>query len=80
MTFIAASPYHIRHRPRKRAIQYSRADAQDSRDRGVLDSPLSRAMTIAAPYSAGLESDAGPVAAWAAAFFSTMATAMIEPS
>jgi hypothetical protein len=32
------------------------------------------------PYSAGLASGGGVVAAWAAAFFSTMPTAMIEPS
>ena len=33
-----------------------------------------------APYSAGFESDADAAAACAAAFFSTMPTAMIEPS
>src|SRR3954468_8773913 len=32
--------------PRKRAIQYSSALATESRSRGVLDTPLSRSMTV----------------------------------
>src|SRR5215203_2308815 len=34
------------HRPRKRAIQYSRASRVQSRSRGVLDTPLARGMTV----------------------------------
>src|SRR5882762_2589826 len=35
-----------RHRPRKRAIQYSEAPMMESIGRSVLDTPLSRSMTI----------------------------------
>src|SRR6266436_9242773 len=35
-----------RHRPRKRAIQYSEASMMESIGRSVLDTPLSRSMTI----------------------------------
>src|SRR6266404_1648819 len=91
INMIVAPPYHIRHRPRKRAIQYSRDGCAESRGRGVLDSPLSRGMTAncgarRAPYSAGLASGGGLAgggvveACAAAARFSTMRTAMIEPS
>jgi hypothetical protein len=93
LTFNGAPPYHTRHHPRKRVIQYSRADAIDSRGRGVLDSPPSRGMTAdlgarTRPYSAGLASGGGGLAEGgvpaavlaAAAFFSTMATATIAPS
>ncbi len=64
-------------------IQYSRDGSDSPRGRGVLDSPLSRGMTAenGAPYSAGLASDdALADACEAAAFFSTIPTAMIEPS
>jgi hypothetical protein len=55
----------------------------EARGRGVLDTPLSRGMTTEkAPYSAGLAAGGVPVLELceAAAFFSTMLTAMIEPS
>jgi hypothetical protein len=42
----ARSQYHTGHHPRKRVIQYSRAAAAESRGLGVLDSPLSRGMTL----------------------------------
>src|SRR5439155_16796730 len=45
LTFNGAPPYHTRHHPLKRVIQYSRAGAIDSRGRSVLDSPPSRGMT-----------------------------------
>src|ERR1700742_4017050 len=38
--------YTTRHRPRRRAIQYSEASAIDPRSRGVLDTPHARGMTI----------------------------------
>jgi hypothetical protein len=46
-----------RHRPRKRAIQYSRAVVMESRGRGVLDAPLSRSMTVLVRGDATLNSD-----------------------
>src|SRR6267154_6131886 len=62
LTFAARIHYHTRHRPRRRAIQYSRNVADQSRGRGVLDTPLSRGMTASPPYSAGLASGGGGVA------------------
>jgi hypothetical protein len=35
-----------RHRPRKRATQYSEAFVIEPKSRGVLDTPLSRSMTV----------------------------------
>src|SRR6266513_5322946 len=35
-----------RHRPRRRAIQYSETPMMESRNRSVLDTPLSRSMTV----------------------------------
>jgi hypothetical protein len=37
-----------RHRPRRRAIQYSETPMIESKGRGVLDTPLSRSMTASA--------------------------------
>src|SRR6266851_6895326 len=37
--------HSIRHHPRKRMIQYSRALVMESKSCGVLDTPLSRSMT-----------------------------------
>src|ERR1700722_7834426 len=68
------TPYHIRHRPRKRAIQYSEAAVMESGSCGVLDTPLSRRMTVGvgaarsaasgerAPYSAGFAAGGGGAA------------------
>lgn len=65
-------------------IQYSRDGSDSSIGRGMLDSSHARGMTPAAvaPYSAGLAGveTSVPVVACDAAFFSTIATAMIEPS
>jgi len=73
-------------------IQYSRDGRDSLRGAGVLDSPLQCAIAhkagndsgVSRPYSAGLVGvdTSVPVldCAAAAAFFSTMATAMIEPS
>ena len=72
-------------------IQYSRDGGDSMIGRGVLDSPLQCAIAHKAgndsgglpPYSAGLvgaEMSVPVPACAAAAFFSTIATAMIEPS
>src|SRR5437868_4837634 len=71
--------------PAKAGDPVSRAVGNQSRGRSVLDTPLSRSMTATAsqlhPYSAGLAAGGAPVEARAAAaFFSTIRTAMIEPS
>ncbi|QFI71613.1 hypothetical protein F8237_04065 [Bradyrhizobium betae] len=60
---------HWCHCPRKRAIQYSRDVNGIRRSRGVLDSPLSRGMTVelevptAPPNSANTASDKSPCCA-----------------
>jgi hypothetical protein len=84
------SHYHGCHHPRKRVIQYSRDAGNQSKGRGVLDTPLfagydewsNRQEQRKAPYSAGLAAGGAPDVEdrAAAAFFSTMRTAMIEPS
>ena len=80
----ACFQYHDRHHPRKRVIQYSR-DASDEIERLPRTAPAFAGYDgrerggIA--YSAGLAAGGAPVEARvAAAFFSTMRTAMIEPS
>ena len=85
----ARLPYHIRRHPRKRGPLYSRAVVVDwqasscARPAFAGDNDRGRAP----PYSAGLaaggggDADGGVVeAAEAATFFSTIPTAMIEPS
>ena len=66
-------------------IQYSRDGSDSTIGRGVLDSPHARGMTPEGlpPYSAGLagvDTSVPTAACEAAAFLSTIATAMIEPS
>jgi hypothetical protein len=43
--WLAMTKTLTRHRPRKRAIQYSEESVIEPRSRGVLDTPLSRSMT-----------------------------------